>query len=50
MLNLIDQEPEEAWPEIRHIIQEEWGKTMPEVKRKEKSRWMTEVLKLVTDR
>ena len=51
MLNLIDWEQEELWTETRNIIKEECEKTMPEVKRKEKSRWMTEeARKIVKDR
>ena len=51
LLNSIDQEPEELWTEPRNIIEEECEKTMPEVKRKEKLRWMTEeTLKIIKDR
>lgn len=33
---------EETWTETKNIIREECEKTMPEIKRKEKSRWMIE--------
>lgn len=50
LLNLIDQEAEEPWTESKNI-KKEGKKTMPEVKRKAKSRWMTEETpKLVKDR
>ena len=41
LVNLIDREQEELWPKTR-TIQEECEKTMTEVQRKGKSRWMTE--------
>ena len=50
LLQLTDQEPEKLQTETRYI-KEEREKTMPEVKRKEKWRWMTEeTLKNVKNR
>ena len=51
LLTLINQEPEGLWTEVRNTIKKECGKLMPNVKRKEKLRWMTEeTLKIVQDR
>ena len=50
LLNLIDQAPEELWTENRNITKEECKKTMPEAKRKEKLRWMTEETLKIKDR
>ena len=51
LLSLIDQEPEELGTETRIIFKEECKKTTSEIKRKEKSRWITEErLKIVKDK
>lgn len=48
LLNSIDPEPEELWTESGNIIRQECKKTMPEVIRREKLRWMTEeTLKII---
>ena len=42
LLNLITCEPEELRTKTRNVIKEDCKNTMPEVKRKEELRWMTE--------
>ena len=41
-LDLIDRVPDELWTEVRDIVQETGGKTIPKKKKCKKAKWLSE--------
>ena len=41
-LDLVDRMPEELWTEVHYIVQEAVVKTIPEKRRCEKAKWLSE--------
>ena len=49
-LDLIDRVPEELWTEVHDIVQEAGNKTIPEKKKRKKTKWLSEEALLMAEK